>query len=61
MTAGAPWIIHRVYGERWLPALPVVLGIAGNMAGGLVAGPLFTLLQAQGRAGLALKLSLIHI
>lgn len=55
MTVGAPWVIHRVYSERWLPAVPVVLGIAGNMAGGLIAGPLFTLLQAQGRAGLALR------
>jgi O-antigen/teichoic acid export membrane protein len=55
MTVGAPWVIHRVYSDRWLPAVPVVLGIAGNMAGGLIAGPLFTLLQAQGRAGLALR------
>lgn len=55
MTVGAPTIIERVYGARWLPAAAVVLGIAGNMACGLIAGPLFTLLQAQGRAGLALK------
>lgn len=55
MTVGAPWIVVKVYGARWLPSLPVVLGIAGNMGCGLIAGPLFTLLQAQGRAGLALK------
>jgi PST family polysaccharide transporter len=55
MTVGAPWVVERIYGARWLPSVPVVLGIVGNMAGGLVAGPLFTLLQAQGRAGLALR------
>lgn len=55
MTVGAPAVIETVYGARWLASLPVVIGMSANMAGGLIAGPLFTLLQAQGRAGLALR------
>lgn len=55
MTVSAPAVIGAVYGSRWLASLPVVAGMAANMAGGLVAGPHFTLLQAQGRAGLALR------
>jgi O-antigen/teichoic acid export membrane protein len=54
LAAGATAIIPLAYKAQWLVSVPVVWGILGNMAGGLVAGPLFTLLQAQGRAGLAL-------
>ena len=54
LAAGARAIIPFVYDARWLESVPVVWGISANMAGGLVAGPLFSLLQAQGRAGTAL-------
>ena len=55
ITVGAPVIIPAFYGAGWLPGVPVVYGLVANMAGGLLAGPLFALLQAQGRAGLALR------
>jgi PST family polysaccharide transporter len=54
LAAGARAIIPFVYDPRWLESVPVVWGIGANMAGGLLAGPLFALLQAQGRAGTAL-------
>lgn len=55
LSAGAPAIIRVAYAPRWVESVPVVWGLLPNMVGGLVAGPLFTLLQAQGRAGLALR------
>jgi PST family polysaccharide transporter len=55
MSAGASSIIPFAYAPRWIESVPVVWGLLPNMVGGLVAGPLFTLLQAQGRAGLALR------
>ncbi len=54
LGAGATAIIPFFYSARWLESVPVVWGLVANMAGGLLAGPLFSLLQAQGRAGLAL-------
>ncbi len=64
MLAGVPllgilalagsWAVPFIYGDQWLPALPVVWGLLLNMVCGLVLSPLFTLLQGQGRAGLAL-------
>jgi PST family polysaccharide transporter len=55
MTVAAPALIPIVAKPEWLGSVPVVWGLAANMAGGLLAGPLFTLLQSQGRAGLALR------
>ncbi|MFO0605964.1 MAG: oligosaccharide flippase family protein [Polyangiales bacterium] len=55
LAVGAPAIVPAVYGARWLSSLPVVYGLVANMAGGLIAGPLFALLQAQGHAGLAVR------
>lgn len=55
LAAGSPAIIRVAYAPRWVDSVPVVWGLLPNMVGGLVAGPLFTLLQAQGRAGLALR------
>ncbi|MFO0603238.1 MAG: oligosaccharide flippase family protein [Polyangiales bacterium] len=54
LGAGARAIIPFFYDARWLESAPVVWGLGANMAGGLLAGPLFSLLQAQGRAGTAL-------
>lgn len=59
MSVGATAIIPAVYGARWLSSVPVVYGLVANMAGGLIAGPLFALLQAQGRAGLAVRLFVV--
>jgi O-antigen/teichoic acid export membrane protein len=47
-------LIPLVYGSSWTPAYPVVWALLLNMACGLVLSPLFTLLQGQGRAGLAM-------
>lgn len=55
MSVAAPVLVPLLQGPRWGASIPVVHGILVNMAFGLVAGPLFTLLQAQGRGGLALK------
>lgn len=55
MAVAAPTIIAKVNGAQWLPAVPVVWGLTLNMAGGLLAGPMFTLLQGQGFAGLAIR------
>lgn len=55
LASGSPAIIRVAYAPRWVESVPVVWGLLPNMIGGLVAGPLFTLLQAQGRAGLALR------
>lgn len=59
MSVGATAIIPAVYHARWLASVPVVYGLVANMAGGLIAGPLFALLQAQGRAGLAVRLFVV--
>ncbi len=50
----APWVVPNVYNPRWVLAYPVIWGLVANMVGGLVASPLFTLLQGQGRARLAI-------
>ncbi len=55
LSVVAPALVPLLYGAQWSPAVPVVHGILVNMAFGLLAAPLFSLLQAQGRGGLALK------
>jgi O-antigen/teichoic acid export membrane protein len=54
LAFAGPWVIPLVYSPRWAPAYPVIWGLLANMIGGLVASPLFTLLQGQGRPGLAI-------
>lgn len=54
LALGAPWLIPFIYGSKWAPSYPVVWGLLLNMACGLIASPLFTLAQGQGRAGMAL-------
>ena len=55
LSVGARAIVPWLYAPRWSASIPVVHGILVNMAFGLLAGPLFTLLQGQGRARLALQ------
>jgi O-antigen/teichoic acid export membrane protein len=55
LSVGAPAIVPWLYAPRWVGSIPVVHGILVNMAFGLLAGPLFTLLQGQGEGRLALK------
>jgi O-antigen/teichoic acid export membrane protein len=50
----APWVVPFLYGAKWAAAFPVIWALVANMVGGLAASPLFTLLQGQGRAGLAI-------
>lgn len=54
LAVAGPEVIPLIYGEKWLPAVPVAWALLLNMICGLVDSPLFTFLQAQGRAGLAL-------
>lgn len=56
LSVAARSLVPWLYAPRWSASIPVVHGILVNMAFGLLAGPLFTLLQGQGRARLALKL-----
>lgn len=54
LAFGAPALIPLLYGEKWAPASVVIWALMPNMICGLWLSPLFTLLQGQGRAGLAL-------
>ncbi len=54
LAFASPWIVPVVYSPRWALSYPVIWGLVGNMMGGLVASPLFTMLQGQGRPGLAI-------
>lgn len=54
-----PWLIEVVYGAKWLPSVPIARALVVNMVCGLLTSPLFTLLQGQGRAGLALVTFLV--
>jgi O-antigen/teichoic acid export membrane protein len=54
LSFGAGWAVPFVYGSKWSGAFPVIWGLLLNMACGLILSPLFTLLQGQGRPGLAL-------
>jgi O-antigen/teichoic acid export membrane protein len=54
LAFGGPWLVSLIYGQKWLPSLPIAWALVLNMVCGLVTSPLFTLLQGQGRAGLAL-------
>jgi len=54
LACGASFLVPLLYGSRWIPAIPAVWALVPNMIGGLAAGPLFTLLQARGEAGVAL-------
>ncbi|MDB4930043.1 MAG: hypothetical protein JWM10_2527 [Myxococcaceae bacterium] len=56
MSVAAKTLVPWLYAPRWIDSIPVVHGIVVNMAFGLLAGPLFTLLQGQGRARLALQI-----
>jgi PST family polysaccharide transporter len=53
LAFGGPWLVALIYGEKWLPSVPIAWALVINMVCSLVTSPLFTLLQGQGRAGLA--------
>lgn len=59
MAVAAPWVVPTLFKPTWVVATPVIYGLLGNMAGGLLAGPLFALLQGQGAAGLAIRVFLV--
>lgn len=54
-SCGYEALIPLFYGTKWLAAGPVAQAVAFNMIGGLAAGPYFTMLQAKGQAGIALR------
>jgi O-antigen/teichoic acid export membrane protein len=53
LAFGGPWLVGLIYGEKWLPSVPIAWALVINMVCSLVTSPLFTLLEGQGRAGLA--------
>ena len=59
LLIAAPWLIPSVYGPKWSGTTPVAWGLLINMVCSLGLSPLFTLLSAQGRAGLALGVFVI--
>jgi PST family polysaccharide transporter len=54
LALAGPWLVSVIYGDKWLPSVPIARALLINMACGLLTSPLLTLLQGQGRAGLAL-------
>ena len=53
LALGAQWIVPTIYRPKWAAADPVIWGLFANMVFGLLASPLFTLFQGQGRPGLS--------
>jgi lipopolysaccharide exporter len=54
LALAAPWAIPTIFGPKWSSTQPIVWGLLVNMICSLTLSPMFTLLSAQGRAGLAL-------
>ena len=50
----ADWLVPLIYGQRWLPALPLIVALVPHVAADLLIFHLVTFVQGRGRAGLAL-------
>lgn len=57
IVALAPWLIHLVFSDKWLPALPAVYLLSIHWSGANLTTPLVSTLNAMGRARLGLALS----
>ena len=57
IVALAPWLIHLVFSDKWLPALPALYLLSIHWSGANLTSPLVSALNAMGRARLALILS----
>lgn len=56
LTTSADWTIVTIYGDKWLPAIPVIWALSLHVVCDILALHLITCVQGQGRAGLALLL-----
>jgi O-antigen/teichoic acid export membrane protein len=61
LTVWAPFLVPVLYGERWLSAVPLVYALLPNMLGGLVAGTMVAALNAIGRIGTTVRLSVAWV
>src|ERR1700694_4968773 len=57
IVALAPWLIHLVFSDKWLPALPALYLLSIHWSGANLTSPLVSALNAMGHARLALGLS----
>jgi O-antigen/teichoic acid export membrane protein len=57
LVALAPWLIHLVFSDKWLPALPALYLLTIHWSGANLTSPLVSTLNAMGHARLALALS----
>src|SRR3989454_4232864 len=57
IVALAPWLIHLVFSDKWLPALPALYLLSIHWSGANLTSPLVSALNAMGHARLALALS----
>ena len=57
IAATAPWLIHLVFSDKWLPALPAVYLLSLHWSGNNLTSPLVSALNAMGHVRLALLLS----
>lgn len=53
----APWLIHLIFSDKWMPALGAFYLLSVHWAGANLTSPLVAALNATGRARLALVLS----
>ena len=59
IVALAPWLIHLVFSDKWLPALPAVYLLSVHWSGANLTSPLVSALNAMGHVRLALVLSAV--
>lgn len=57
IVALAPWLIHLVFSDKWLPALPALYLLSIHWSGVNLTSPLVSALNAMGRARLAFVVS----
>lgn len=57
IVALAPWLIHLVFSDKWLPALPALYLLSVHWSGANLTSPLVSALNAMGHVRLALVLS----
>jgi O-antigen/teichoic acid export membrane protein len=59
MVALAPWLIHLVFSDKWMPALVVFYLLSVHWGGANLTSPLMTALNAMGHPRTALALSAV--
>jgi O-antigen/teichoic acid export membrane protein len=54
LAAAAVWAVPLIYGEKWLPAIPIVWTLIPHVLADIALAQTMAMAQGQGRAGLAL-------